>query len=332
MPADGLVIRRYRPGDETAILDLFNRSFDARGTIEHWRWKYEDDPYGGHRISIATDDGALAAHYAGYPVAFRAGGTDLAAHQIGDTMTDPSVRHLGRGPTSILGRTSQHFYETFCERQVAFNYGFNVSNIQKFSVRFLRAHRVEDVAYRRRDLRSDPLQALGRVEKYARGVGLELVRSASAEWDELFDRVSPHYGFLVRRDARYATWRYFGRPDVTYFVVTMRKWRRLAGWLVFVVRHDPDRLLVVDLFVDPDHADIVEAALRHLTAVYRVGLVEIWCPARPRWIGEMMDALRLVRCPEPQDLGVMCVPFLDAAAVERIRDSLYYSMADSDLF
>jgi hypothetical protein len=87
--------------------------------------------------------------YAGYTVPFRLFGAertarsrDLLAHQIGDTMTDPSVRHLGRGPTSVLGRTALHFYETFCEGRVAFNYGFNVANIQKFSLRFLRSDRV----------------------------------------------------------------------------------------------------------------------------------------------------------------------------------------------
>ena len=47
------------------------------------------------------------------------------------------VRHVGRGPTSILGRTALHFYETFCEGKVAFNYGFNVANIQRFSLKFL---------------------------------------------------------------------------------------------------------------------------------------------------------------------------------------------------
>jgi GNAT acetyltransferase-like protein len=333
MPADGFVIRSYRPGDETAIVDLFNRSFHKPTTVEQWRWKYERDPYGALRISVAVDgDDALVAHYAGYPVAFRTHHRDVLAHQIGDTMTDPSVRHIGRGPTAILGRTATHFYETFCDGQVAFNYGFNVANIQKFSTRFLRAHRVEDVAYRSRNLRADPLKPLGRAEKYARGIQIGLVQATSEEWDALFDRAAPQYGFLVRRDAKYVTWRYLSRPETPYFVVAMRKWGRLAGWIVVLVRDDPRRLLLVDLFVDPDHADVIEAVVRHLAAVYRVDLVEIWCPSRPAWMAEAVDSLRLVRSREPVDLGVMCVPFGDPDAPERIARSLYYAMGDSDLF
>ena len=333
MPADGFVIRSYRPGDETAIVDLFNRSFHASISVEQWRWKYECDPYGAHRISVAFDrDGALVAHYAGYPVAIRIGNRDVLAHHIGDTMTDPSIRHLGRGPTSVLGRTATHFYETFCEGQVAFNYGFNVANIQKFSMRFLRAHRVDDVAYRSRDLRADPMKPLGRIEKYARGMQLELVGEVSAEWDALFDRVAAQYGFLVRRGAKYVAWRYLSRPGTTYFVAAIRKWRRLAGWIVFLVRENPRRVLVVDLLIDADHADVVDAALRHLATVYEAELVEIWCPPRPPWIGELMESLRLTSSREPQDLGVMCVPFVDREAPAHIAASLYYSMGDSDLF
>src|SRR4051812_36992230 len=147
MPADErFTIRAYRPGDEAPILDLFNRSFPhAPRSLEHFRWKYQRNPFGNEKISLAFDPaGALVGHYAGYPLRLTTG--DLV-HQIGDTMTDPAVRHVGRGPTSILGRVAQHFYETFCEGQVAFNFGFNVANIQKFSTRFLRATRVAPVAY-----------------------------------------------------------------------------------------------------------------------------------------------------------------------------------------
>ena len=150
MPDDvRFTVRSYRDGDEAAILDLFARSFHAPRAIEQWAWKYRRNPFGNQHISVAfNDQGRLIGHYAGYDVPFRESGRDFVAHQIGDTMTDASIRHVGRGPTSILGRTALHFYETFCERRVGFNYGFNVANIQKFSLRFLRSDRVEPVTYR----------------------------------------------------------------------------------------------------------------------------------------------------------------------------------------
>lgn len=323
-------IRRYQRGDESAILGLFARSFQQPRSIEHWRWKYEDDPYGRERISVAFDAaGALVAHYAGYPIRFRFGDDDVLAHQIGDTMTDVSVRHIGRGPTSILGRTALHFYQNFCEGQIAFNYGFNVANIQKFSLRFLNSTRVEDVRYRYCDLRAHPLKRLGRIERYARAITLELVRETTPEWDDLFERVAPQYGFLVRRDAAYVRWRYLSQPENKYVVVAMRKRRRLAGWLVFTIRDD--RMTIGDLFLDRDHAEVFDAALRHLAPLYPAQAIEMWCPPRPKWLDELVTSLHFESRPEPQDLGVMCVPFVDTAASQHIL-SLYYTMGDGDLF
>jgi len=328
MPADDrFVTRAFRAGDETRILDLFARSFPhAPRTLEHFRWKYEHDPFGSGRISITVDEtGRLLGHYAGYAVPFRCDGRDVVAHQIGDTMTEPSIRHIGRGSSSILGRTALHFYATFCEGQVGFNYGFNVANIQKFSLRFLRSDRVEPVAYRV----APPPAPIARYERWRRGYQLALVHAPGKEIDRFFERVAPAYGFLIRRDAAYLRWRYFDHPDVAYVMVEIRKWKRLAGWMVFRLRGDT--FTIVDLLVDPRYDDVLEVLLRHVVAGFPVSRVEGWFPPRPAWLDAQLERAGFARTPEPQDLSVMCVPFTIADATERMRASLYYTMGDSDL-
>src|SRR5688572_1318282 len=255
MPVDErFITRSYREGDEQAILDLFNRSFPhSPRSAAHFRWKYRDNPFGSGRISLTFDsDGRLVGHYCGYPVPFRYDNRDVIAHQIGDTMTDPAIRHIGRGPTSILGRTALHFYENFCEGKVAFNYGFNVANIQKFSLRFLRSDRVEPVTYRV----ARPLPPIPRHERWLRGYSLERVTATDGEWDELFERAAPAYHFCVRRNAAYVRWRYLACPDVAYVVVAVRKWRKLVGWIVYRIREN--RFLWGDSFFHPEYADAIE--------------------------------------------------------------------------
>ncbi|MGZ7031461.1 MAG: GNAT family N-acetyltransferase [Thermoanaerobaculia bacterium] len=325
--SDRIEIRRYRAGDEAAILDLFERSFHRQRDLAHWEWKYRRDPYGAEHISLAFDASRLAGHYAGYPVPFRVAGRDVIAHQIGDTMTDPNVRHVGRGPTSVLGRTALHFYETFCEGQVAFNFGFNVSNIQKFSMRFLRSDRVFSIVYR---VRPAPLPRIGRVERWMRGYQLEVVREMTPEFDELFARVGDDYHFLVRRDAQYLRWRYLDCPDIPYVIVAIRKWRRLVGWVVYRIRDT--RFTWGDALFDRRHPEAVSVALRHLVAAHPVDLVEGWFPHRPDWFDRILTDLGFEKRPEPQDLSLMCVPFTMADATARMRESLYYSMGDGDLF
>jgi hypothetical protein len=330
MPADdGLTVRAYREGDEAAILELFARSFPhAPRSLAHFRWKYRESPFGNAHISLTFDaQGELVGHYSGYVVPFRRAGRDLVAHQIGDTMTAPAVRHIGRGPTSILGRTALHFYATFCENRVAFNYGFNVANIQKFSLRFLRSDRVEPVSYRVRELRVDPIP---RWQRWLRGYQLELVRQTTPEWDELFERVSPAYGFLVKRDAAYVRWRYLDCPDVPYVVVAIRKWRRLAGWIAF--RIEGRSFVWGDALFDPHFEDAPEVLLRHVVPQHDVDRIEGWFPPRPLWFDSILRDLRFESRSEPQDLSVMCVPFAMADASARIGEELYYTRGDSDLF
>jgi len=328
MPAaERFVTRPFHDGDEEAILELFARSFHQPRTREHFDWKFRRDPFGNKRISLTFDDeGRLVGHYAAYAVPFRDRGRDLIANQIGDTMTDLSVRHVGRGPTSVLGQTALHFYDTFCEGKVAFNYGFNVANIQRFSLKFLRSDRVEAVTYRVRG----PLRRISRLARWPRGYHLEQVTSAGAEFDELFARAAPAYAFLVRRDAAYVRWRYLERPDVPYVVIAIRKWRRLAGWIVFRLRDG--RFSWGDALFDPCHPGAVEVMLRHVAPSYPAGEIECWFPPRPAWFDGILARLGFEIKPEPQDLSLMCVPWTMADATEAMRERLYYAMGDSDLF
>jgi Acetyltransferase (GNAT) domain len=293
------IVRVFRAGDEQQILDLFNRCFPhSPRTIEHFRWKYQRNPYGNERISLAFDgDGRLVGHYAGVPLKLTSGET---VHHIGDTMTDPSVRHIGRGPTSILASVAQHFYDTFCEGKVAFNFGFNTANIQKLSVRYFRATRVAPVDYR---VWPAPPK-IARWQRWARGYQIEIVREPSDD----FDALDP--GFRIRRDARYLRWRYVDCPDAPYLFLALRRWRRLAGWAV--LRMLGPRLLWVDGLGQTDIL-LRQAAEGRAT--------ECWGAANAHFEPR----------PEPQDLGVMCVPFAMADAPARMAAGFRYAMGNSDL-
>lgn len=91
-------------------------------------------------------------------------------------------------------------------------------------------------------------------------------------------------------------------------------------------------MTIGDLLIDPDHAGLLDMALRHLAPLYPVDALEGWFPPRPAWLHEALVRLHMEIRPEPQDLSVMCVPFTLPEATERMRAALYYTMGDGDLF
>lgn len=331
-------IRGYEPGDEAHILELFARAFHQRRDLAHWAWKYRDSPYGSLRISVAVDgEGRAVAHYAGYPVPFSrasaAGRQTVTAHQIGDTMTLPQARGVGRRSTSLLARTARDFYERFCAGQVAFNYGFNEGGIQTFSLRLLNAERVESVPFRVRELAAGPLPAPGRWRRWVNGLAVETVEAVDDTWDAFFRDVAPAYAFLVERDARYVRWRYLQRPDVPYLVLAVRRRRALVCWGVFTRREEA--LIWGDALVHPEHPDAVGSLLR-AAVTSPIGRdarrIQGWFSPRPTWFAAILDGLGFRIEPEPQDLALMCVPWQEPDAAAQMRRELYYTYGDSDLF
>lgn len=328
------VVRAYEAGDEDRILPLFETSFGVRRSRERWAWEYRDNPYGAHRISQALDaEGNLVAHYAGYPVWFHRSGASgavrLPALHIGDTMTASHVRHIGRGTTSLLGRTVGHFYARFCEGAVAFNYGFNTATAQKFSLRFVGARKVEPVAFAVREA-SRPWPRPGLRERLTGGVRVERLTHFDARFDDLFARVHDAYGLLVERDARYLSWRYGTCPDGGYASYGVHRGGRLMGWSVF--RLQADRLVWGDALLDPAYPQGLAHLLKRAAADHPTArTIEGWLPPRPAWWGAAVAALGFEHKPEPDDLGLMVVTF-GWDPEEDFRRRLYYTKGDGDLF
>lgn len=364
-------IRPCEEPDEEEILRLFVPLFHVARTAEHWRWKYLENPWGRRWISLAVSpDGELAAHYAGYPVPFvrhppGAERDRMLGVQIGDTMTAPGRRRVGLGDANLLGRAIRHHIARFSRGRAAFYYGFNTGNIRKYNLRFIQVRWGGTVGYWRRSVEhsAEPPVATsllgGAVRIGASGPGGDLERALDGrfgrEADVFFDRVSPHYGLLVRRDARWLRWRYAHCPDDPPFVLlAVRRFGRfgaLVGWGVFrrhVAEGGRSELRWVDALFDPRHAhraaDLLRAALRDPALrgpsfrdstlkqeeARDVQEVTAWFSPRPAWWLDRLDALGFERRPEPDDLGLIYRPFERPDADEFIHE-LYYTWSDSDL-
>ncbi len=334
---DPPAIRPYRAGDEARILELFARSFHDSRTVESWRWKYQRNPYGNLKISLAfAADGALLTHYAAYPCRFHDASGDeprtILAHQIGDTMTSRRALAGGAlGRPRLLQAVTQHFFDRYCEGQVGFNYGFNTGKIQRYYMRLVPGSRFFEAAAHRILELDGGFDTLRRRRDPAIRVRRE--QEVDGRWDELFHQVAPEYGLLVERDSRYLSWRYLACPDADYALYAVFRREALVGWGVF--RQRQDCLTWGDALFDRRFPEAPEVLLRHLLRQREhraVRRIEAWFPTRPGWWDETLRALGFVSRSEPQQLGMIYKPFEEANLAEQFLTHLYYTKGDCDLF
>ena len=335
---DEYIVRSFRTGDETQILKLFETCFGVPRGKEHWEWKYLNNPWGARNISLAfAPDGDLLAHYAGYPSVFYDANSgapkELLGLQIGDTMTAPQARQVGRRSTSLLHRAVRHHRANFSENRVDLNYGFITGKIQRYYLRLVEGTQLFEAApFMVLDLKGSAASTL---HKLSVGARYEVTRGQEIgeQWDTLFDRVAVDYGFLVRRDTRYVQWRYLECPDVDYRLYAVRYTNRLVGWSVF--RQQDDKLIWGDGLFDRAHAHAfgtVLACVLERPEHASTRQVEGWFSARPEWWQDVIRGLGFEQRPEPDNLGMIYKPFGTSDPGKRLRSSLYYTKGDSDLF
>lgn len=143
-------LRPWQPGDETAILALFQTTFGSPMSPEFWKWRYLDHPAGGPLIFLAWDGDILAAHYAASRAPLLAGGESRPAALSMTTMTHPDYRGQG-----LFERTASALYERMAAEGLSAVWGFPNRNSNPSFRRKLGWSAIADIPVMSRDLRAD---------------------------------------------------------------------------------------------------------------------------------------------------------------------------------
>lgn len=333
---DSIFIRSYMHGDEDSILPMFRRVFNADRTIEHWYWKFRDNPFGTHKIAVAVgEDDVLAANYSGYPVPFYSsvgGPEEFLSFQIGDIMTSPEFRSRGLGLTSVLSRIATYFYNEFCVDNVPFIYGFITGKHKKFGERFLRYQYMSLVPYHVLDLTKSSLKPFGRIKSLMNGLSVEEVSGVASEYDLFFERVCDYYGMLVKRNSSYLKWRYLDCPDNVHRVFAVRRFGKLVGWSVF---SNKEKVLIWgDALFERKYAYAVSFMLDYLLKHIFMDMtgIEGWFSPVPEWWTDLLRDAGFQVMKEPNELVSGVTLFESTSTLEFLKNHFYYTMGDSDLF
>lgn len=334
------IIRSYRQGDEYAINAMFNEVFNQNRDISHWYWKYRDNPYGKYIISLAeSEEGILAAHYAGYPVKIchchsnNSVPDEFTTYHLGDKMTREQFRSIGFGKSSLMTKTFVHFRETFgTGRDVPFAYGFTTHHSKRFGMLFLGYADNGPVTYRTVDCSSlNKINIEG--PDGSSGTIIEEVSVLDETWTEFFYSVAPHYKYLVKKDAAYLKWRYLQRPDKKYLILSAAQNSKIAGWSVFC--REGRKIIWGDALFMPGDSNSVRTLFGYLqkhALATDADFIECWFPPRPAWWDTLLQTLGFETKEEPNKLHITPPVFTNTDATDTLKNYFYYTMGDSDLF
>ncbi len=318
-----VVFRSFRPGDEAAINDGFNRAFGLNRSLEEWRWKFPERPE-GRWIMLAFDaQERLLAHYCAIPVRLQVGGLKVRAGEPVDSFSLPEGRY-GLAAAGTFQRTVEAFFSEFGgPDRLAVLFGFpGERHLRLGSARLGYDQLVpQPVTVWRRCLARRP-----RFSAYAVRNGPD-----AGVADALWARASARYRVAVVRDAAWLGRRYFGRPGVEYVYLVASQWGRPAA--LAVARVAGTTVYWVDLIWDGRSGralTALDAAIGELARSRGAATVEMWLggdQAAEEWFA----GLGWERASHPAGLAMVARSFHPEIDVASFAGLTYITMGDADL-
>ena len=313
-----VVVRPYRPGDETAINDGFNAVFGLARPLGEWAWKFPAEPE-GRWIYLAEAGGGLLAHYGAAPVRFRLGPVTVRAGQPVDVYSVPEARRSG-----VFTRCYEEFIRAYGNPDdLPLMFGFPGGVHYDMGLKLLHYVALGSAPVWRRPARRGWPALLGR----------PAVRSGydAGASDALWGRAAGRYPFAAVRDAAWLGRRYDGRPGVEYEHFYVRRGGAATAWSV--ARAGGELLQVADLVWDGgDPADLVALDRAWVARARRAGIgrLEMWLGGDPE-AAAVLAARGWVRQPDRSDFGMVARAFHPAIDLAEVGRRAYLTMGDSDL-
>jgi len=297
---EGFSIEGCAPGERADQAELFNACFTKDLDETDLAWRYEMNPHGESVNLLAREEssGTAVSGYACNPRLAVADGVEAVVGQTGDVMTRPDRRKLGvfsyldreamrrtaaSGWACVFGLPnwrSAHIFEAL---------GWEViGSVREWSLPMRldggaleRRKRVARLAALKMPFeRLRAMRGVKRMRGQLEGYEVRPLVGFPEEVAELSKRVEARYGFMVRRDADYLTWRFqrgksrlhrcFGVYDTAgefrgYVVVQLPREGELHGFLVdLLAEGDAREAAMAAGLAALDYAD---ASIIHSTAV-----------------------------------------------------------------
>lgn len=318
--------RDYQEGDEHQILSLFDEVFGKKMSLDFWRWRFRDNPFGQGIIKLLFDGNELIGHYAVMPIVVRVVDKPLKAVFSMTTMTHPS--YAGKGIFTYL---AEETYTTSKSKGYQFAYGFPNKNSYSGFVRKLGWLDLGKITILEKKLA--PSTIMPSKAKYV----MKEVKYFDNTINKLWDGVQRDYAAIVPRNDIFLNWRFAQNPNATYAkYVALDSANSISGYLILKTYQENDitKGHIVDMLANPDThlvASLVEYACGYFEE-RSINNISCWIPPKSIYDDVLVDN-GFVRSETETYFGFRS--FTDDAELNKSLSDIanwYITMGDSDVF
>jgi hypothetical protein len=287
---EGYVVRAYRQGDEEGIVELLELAFDGWpkfdllcGPLEHWRWKYQDNPLRMNQIVVGVSNNRIVGclHYPslrikiGNRVCLSTQGTDLAVHSdfrrkaIFNKMMDLGLKmrkesgiqlHYSLSWNPILSKTSSTFYHRFPHRVMRFFKIYDVSlQLKKQPIKYGFIYKY---GFHLAKLSNKWKNTFRPSHPSSYDFHIGKMTHFDERIEEFWGEISNYYHFVIERSRDYLNWRYCDPRGGDYLVKIAQTGAKILGYMVLRInRHQRDYPIgyIADLLTLPERPDVATA-------------------------------------------------------------------------
>jgi hypothetical protein len=314
---DNIRIRPYREGDEEEIVELLELAFDGWPNfdlpctpLEHWQWKYRDNPENKCIIVVAEKDDEIVGcmHTLFMYVKFRERYRLFV--QFSDAVVNPIYRKhhvwttMGEFCRDLIEREGETLIIAFMGNPIVMRKAKEARNRKRFPHILTTLIKIKDIDYyfenRKTNQRIIDKAGLHLLTFYnrlrnslvksnfeiSRDVNIMKIDRFRKDINVFWRRIADQYDFIVKRNQDYLNWRYCDPRGGKYQIKIAKKKDEVLGYVVFRERLKANKTenktivgYIIDLVSLPKHLNI-SYGLLELTVQYfeekSINLIQSW--------------------------------------------------------
>lgn len=281
-------VRLYQSGDDEGIVQLLNEAFSGWpkfdlqcSPLDHWRWKYKDNPSKITIISLAESNNKIIGCFHVLPQRLKIGDDLLLSANGVDTATHLDFRGMG-----VYNKFRPIVDPLELELGIKFHYGIETNpillekvkknNWSSFPYSLENMVRIRDISLHLTKFPSEQdfikkygfytLKLLNKFkksmkvsEKSYQDFKISGINRFDGRIDAFWDQIKEQYKFIVARDRDYLNWRYCDPRGGNYRVKIAEAQNQILGYIVLRInKYNLEYPVgyIVDLLTLPGHINV----------------------------------------------------------------------------